>query len=301
MALASVETHVLLANWSASEKEVNVQISRSAALVIAVLRARIALCGALAIVLTTTPAWCAKTITVGQLEDLVSSFQQAHKSDVEVATALNQIELSEQLSPARMNNLISRMPGPQSTAQIFILEGRGADLIPPSSELPILPQPSPSVQQGILGNADAWIAGAYDRLPPLSASVTTLRFQDNVGAIAGSGGLQGGGQWGATSSGLSKPATFMHYINSTQKRVIFQSGVEQFQGNKINSTWGANGMIEIPQSPPSLALIFKQALASGSLRWTRWQLVRQGRRRVQSSQSRARTPSSKSMSAAFPA
>jgi hypothetical protein len=69
-------------------------------LVIAMLRARIAFCGALAIVLTTTPAWCAKAITVGQLEDLVSSLQQSRKSDVEVANSLKQIELSEQLSPA---------------------------------------------------------------------------------------------------------------------------------------------------------------------------------------------------------
>jgi hypothetical protein len=242
-------------------------------LVIAAPRARIAFCGALAIVLTAMPAWCAKTITVGQLEDLVSSFQQARKSDVEVATSLKQIELSEQLSPARMNNLISRVPGPLSTAQIFILEGRAADLIPPLSELPNLPQPSPDLQQGMLDKVDAWIAGTYDKLPPLSASLTTLRFQDSMDAIAGSGGLQGGAQVNGTSSGFSKPATFMHYINSTQKRVIFQRGVEQFQGDKVNTAWGANGMIEIQQPPPSLALIFKQAQASGALRWTRWQNV----------------------------
>jgi hypothetical protein len=172
-----------------------------------------------------------------------------------------------------MNNLISRVPGPQSTAQIFILEGRAADLIPPSSELPNLPQPSLDLQQGMLDKADVWIAGTYDKLPTLSASLTTLRFQDSMDAIVGSGGLQGGGHGDASASEISKPATFMHYINSTQKRAVFQRGVEQFQGDRVNTAWGANGMIEIQQPPPSLALIFKQARASGSLRWTRWQSV----------------------------
>ncbi len=239
-------------------------------LVIAVLRARIAICGALAIVLTTVPGWCGKSISVGQLEDLVRSLQQAGKPDVEVANALKQVELTEQLTPVRMNDLISRVPGAQSSAQIFILEGRAADLIPPPSELPNLLQPSPDLRQSMLDKAYAWIAGTYDNLPPLSASLTTLRFQDSMDAIAGSGGLQGGAQGDAT---FSKPATFMHYINSTQKRVIFQRGVEQFQGDKVNTAWGANGMIEIQQPSPSLALVFRQALASGSLRWTRWQNV----------------------------
>ena len=125
----------------------------------------------------------------------------------------------------------------------------------------------------MLGKADAWIAGTYDKQPPLSANVTTLRFQDNVEAIAGASGMQGGAQDVVTSSGLSKPATFMHYINSTQKQVAFEHGTEQFQPDKIKMAWGANGMIDIQQQPPSLALIFKEAKTSGSLHWARWQNV----------------------------
>lgn len=270
-------------------------------LVIAVLRARIAFCGAVAIVLTTMPAWGAKPVTVGQLEDMVRSLQQAGKPDVEVATALKQVELTEQLTPDRMNGLISRVPGMQSTAQIFILEGRAADLILPPSELPNLHQPRPDMQQGMLDKAYAWIAGTYDKLPPLSVSLTTLRFQDSMEAIAGSSGLQGGAQGVVTSSGFSNPATFMHYINSNQKRVIFQRGVEQFHGDKVNTAWGANGMIEIQQPPPSLALIFEQARASGSLRWTRWQNVYGKAAAVFTFSVPRKAPSSKSMFAVSPA
>ena len=125
----------------------------------------------------------------------------------------------------------------------------------------------------MLGKADAWIEGTYDKQPPLSANVTTLRFQDNVEAIAGASGMQGGAQDVVTSSGLSKPATFMHYINSTQKQVAFEHGTEQFQPDKIKMAWGANGMIDIQQQPPSLTLIFKEAKTSGSLHWARWQNV----------------------------
>ncbi|HTX75905.1 MAG TPA: hypothetical protein VMD29_06840, partial [Terracidiphilus sp.] len=93
----------------------------------------------LGLFLLASPVWADKNITVGQLEDLVRTMQRDKKTDTEVATALKQVELSEELTRARMNDLIPLVPGPFSTEQIYVLEARSADLIPPPSDLPATP------------------------------------------------------------------------------------------------------------------------------------------------------------------
>ena len=88
------------------------------------------------------PSWAAKRITVGQLEDLLHSLQQAKKTDAEVADELRQIELSEELTRGTMNSLIGFVAGPLSTEQIYVLEARSADLVPPARDLPSTAAPN---------------------------------------------------------------------------------------------------------------------------------------------------------------
>jgi len=93
------------------------------------------------------PAWAAKTVTVQQLKDMLVSLQQDKKSDAEVAAELKQIELSEELTRATMNSLVSYVPGPMSTEQIYVLEARSADLAPQASDLPAIPAPDAAAQR----------------------------------------------------------------------------------------------------------------------------------------------------------
>jgi hypothetical protein len=86
---------------------------------------------ALLFVATATPTWAAKKTTVAQLQEMLQTMQHDRKSDPDVATALKQIELSEQLTRSAMNTLMHFVPGPRSTEQIYVLEARSANLIPP--------------------------------------------------------------------------------------------------------------------------------------------------------------------------
>src|SRR5580700_9550166 len=52
----------------------------------------------LGLVLATTPAWCAKKITVDELKNTLATMHKESKSDTEVANALKQVELSEELT-----------------------------------------------------------------------------------------------------------------------------------------------------------------------------------------------------------
>jgi hypothetical protein len=219
------------------------------------------------------PSWAAKRITVGQLEDLLHSLQQAKKTDAEVADELRQIELSEELTRGTMNSLIGFVAGPLSTEQIYVLEARSADLVPPARDLPSTAAPNAAEQQGMLNKAAAYVIGTYNRLPSLTASKATLRFQDNIEAVAASSGVVGSTRDAVTSFGLSDTASFFRFINSSEITVAIERGVERPQAKKDKISWGANKMIELREPAPALGAIFEEAQAGGTIEWLRWELV----------------------------
>ncbi len=227
-----------------------------------------------ALIVVATNCWCApKKITVAQLQDLLHSMQQEKKSDVEIATALKQIELNEELTRSTMNGLVGYAPGPQSTEQIFVLESKSADLIPPEKDLPTTPAPDQAAQKAILDKATAYVSRVYEQLPSLTGTKTTLRFQDNVDAIAGASGLQGGAQDVTVGSGFSKPASFVHYINSSRTQVPTDHGTEKLPPQTEKIQWGANKMIALEDPDPSLITIFHEAESAQQVSWLRWEAI----------------------------
>ncbi|MGP8175088.1 MAG: hypothetical protein ACLP7O_11155 [Terracidiphilus sp.] len=225
----------------------------------------------LVMLMMTAPAWAAKTLTIQQLKDLLVSMQQSNKSDAEVATKLKQVELSEELTLSTMNNLLIYAPGPQSLEQIYVLEARCADLAPPASDLPATPAPDAAAQQAILAKTTAYVTTVYAQTPALTATKTTLRYQDNVEAVAPSSGISSGAKSLETGSLFPNPAT--SYFYSTEAPVASEHGAEKLPSEKDKTPWGANKMIALQQPDPSLDSIFQQAQAAGSIKWLRWELV----------------------------
>jgi hypothetical protein len=225
------------------------------------------------ILLTSANGWCARKITVGQLEDLLQSLQQQKKSDAEIATALKQLELSQELTRTTMNNLVSYVPGPLSTEQIYVLEAKSANLIPPDTDLPTTPAPDDATQKAILAKAAAYINSTYAQLPNLKATKTTLRFQDNVEAVASSSGLQGGATDAVVSSGFSNPSLFVHYMNSAEAPLTIVQGGEKLSQPQDKTPWGANKMIALRSPAPNPADVWKEAQDADNIQWLRWELV----------------------------
>jgi hypothetical protein len=225
------------------------------------------------VVAISSPAWAARKMTVQELKEVLISQQQARKSDQDVATRLKEIELSEELTVGAMNSLLDHVPGPLSTEQIYVLEARSADLAPPASDLPAAPAPDADGQRLILAKAERYVASTYRQLPILTATRTTLRFQDNVETVAASSGIAGSAKEVDISSGLSNPASFVHYINSSEATVVSEHGAEKLPPEKDKTRWGANKMIALVEPAPSLGVIFPEAQAAGSIQWLRWELV----------------------------
>ena len=227
----------------------------------------------LVLLASAAPAWSAKKITVAELSDLLRSLGQEKKGDADVANALTQVELTEQLTRAAMNSLVGLVSGPLSTEQIYVLEARSANLVPPASDLPATPAPDEATQKAILAKAETYIAQTYDRLPSLTATRTTLRFQDNVEALASSSGINSGAKDAVTSSGLTNTPSYIHYINSTAGAVASEHGVEKKPVEKDQTKWGANGMTAIQEPDPSLSRVFHEAETAGNLQFLRWELI----------------------------
>jgi len=209
-----------------------------------------------------------KKITVKELSDLLASMHQANKSDADVAAALKQITVSEELTRAVMNALAGDVPGPLSTEQLYVLEARSAMLPPPPSDIPANPAPDSAA---ILAKTDTYVNGAYAQLPALTATKTSLRFQDNVEVIAQSSGLHSSASDVSVGSGFVNAPQFVHYINSTDVNIATNHGQESLPPDKTR--WGANKMIAITEPDPSLARVYADAKDSGSLKFVRWETI----------------------------
>lgn len=227
----------------------------------------------LLLVLAAAPAWCAKKITVAELKDTLATMHKDGKSDDDVAAALKQVELSEQLTRDAMNSMISDVPGQKSTEQIYVLEARSATLPPPAADIPTAPAPDAAAQKAMLDKAGDYVSKTYSQLPSLSVTKTTLRFQDNVEAAAPSSGMHSGASDVSTGSSFVSPYQFIHYINSTDAQIASDHGSEKLPGEKDKTQWGANKMIALEEPDPSLGTVFQEAQGAGDIKWLRWQTL----------------------------
>jgi len=218
-----------------------------------------------------SPAWAAKKITVQQLKDMLVSLQAAKKADGEVATELKQVELSEELTRGAMNSLVSLVPGPYSTEQIYVLEAKSALLPPPAADLPSAPAPDAAAQKAVLDKAFDYAAKTYAQLPHLTATKTTARFEDNQNVIKASSGMHSSGS--TDDPNLVMSAQFIHYINSTDQPVELVNGAEMVSTAKDKTPWGSNGHIVILGQGPVLSSVLQEAQATGKIAWLRWELV----------------------------
>lgn len=224
------------------------------------------------IALSVVPAWsAAKKITVAELKEMLATMHRDKKADAEVANALKQVQLTEQLTRPVMNSMVDNVPGQLSTEQIYVLEARSAFLPPPATDIPSTPAPDPAAQQALLAKTADYVSKVYDQLPALTVTKTTLRFQDNVEAVGPSSGMQGGAKDVSVGSSFVNAFQFVHYINATDTTISTNHGAEQLPPDK--TPWGSNRMIAVMEPDPNLALIFSEAKEVGSPHFLRWEQV----------------------------
>jgi hypothetical protein len=227
----------------------------------------------LAMMAMAVPAWPAKKITVGELEDLLKQLRAENKTDQQIATALKQVQLSEELTRSTMNDLAVYAPGPETTEQIYVLEAGSAVLMPPARDIATQPAMDATAQKALLDKMNDYMVKNYSQLPALKATKTIARFQDNVEAPAPSSGMVGGGGAVTTGSLLANPSQYIRYLGSSVTQVESVNGIEKAQVTEKGARWGANGRIALFGPEPNLNAVVREAQDSGGLTFVRWELI----------------------------
>ena len=95
------------------------------------------------LVLAPALAFAAKSISVQQLEETVTSAHASHQTDDALTRQLENVKLTERLTGDALQKLIALSPGPKTTQALDAIAGLSAFLDPPSKELPATPAPDP--------------------------------------------------------------------------------------------------------------------------------------------------------------
>lgn len=212
--------------------------------------------------------------SVDELKATLVDLQRQHKTDEDVATALKQIVLTEQLVPATMNALATYLPGHMSIEQIYILEGRSA-FSPEPATVTILPAAlDAAAQQTLLTKANALITQMYLQTPLLTAAKNTVRFQDGIeDTHLNDSNASSGIGTGPTSRYLETSRGFMRLVTQHTENVSYESGVEVTAQPKRAPQWGANGQLSEGGPHTILKPLMSEVFASGKLNWARWESV----------------------------
>jgi hypothetical protein len=132
-------------------------------------------------------AYGAESITVKQLEQklatpapTVSDHSEAPVAvlqDATMAVEIDNLQLSERLTPATLDSILKEHAfGPRTQRELQLLADRSALLDPPASELPDRPAPDANQQQHMLDAARAYVFQTLTHLPNFFATRKTERF-----------------------------------------------------------------------------------------------------------------------------
>jgi hypothetical protein len=227
---------------------------------------------ALLLLMAATPSWAAKKITVQQLKDLLVSLQQAKKTDAEVASELMQVELTEELTRSTMDDVANFVPGPQTSVQMYVLEVHSAVLPPPASDLPSPASPDAATQQAILDKAIDYATATYAQLPPVSATKTVARFEEEWPSID-SAALHTASMKTLFDLDNKNLGQVIRFVRSTDIPVDLENGAEHDLLPEDKTHWGENGQIALLSQEPDLARVVKEAQSAGKINWLRWETV----------------------------
>lgn len=216
----------------------------------------------LCMMLVASPGWAAKKLTVEQLKDLLSGLHAAQKNDAAVAAALENVELTEQLTSAAMDNLAKQYSGSDTAQQLFVLEIRSAVLAPPPADIPAAPAPDATAQKVILDKAFDYAGKTFAQLPAVSGTKTIRRFQDDPPFTRG-----------ATHIAPAPGFTPIRYVSVDDYAVSITDGAETNPLLNLKKSWGQNGVVAPLGQQPILSRVLEEAQGAGRIAFVRWESI----------------------------
>ncbi len=241
------------------------------------------------------PALAAKNVSVDQMEQLLNTLRS--KPDSKAAAELDEVQLTERVSSARLERWEAKFSGPKMREKLIEMADLSAFLDPPASDVVPNPPPDIETQNHILRLAVQYVENTVSRLPDFFATQETTHFEDTLSQHAASSvqegptgspgrglnGSSGGpgarganealseialGQPGSATSTVFKE---LHATGTFSRTVTYRGGHEvlEEEGSKPEKE-PALGLMTHGEFGPILAQILVDSLRN-QLEFTRWE------------------------------
>jgi hypothetical protein len=218
---------------------------------------------------TAWPAKAAQNISVGQMEQLLLTLRG--QPEKKVAHALEDVDLSERASLARLTQWEAEFPGERTREELMRLADESAFMDPPAEDVVQDPAPDTEAQQHILQLAVEYVKSTATRLPNLYATRETTHFQNPFSPPAGSSmaGITGTASLASASDpgDLTMRSESLYRQGRYAATVSYRDGHELLEGKK---TPPSLGLITDGEFGTFLEVVLGDAL-HGKLLWLRWE------------------------------
>ena len=204
-----------------------------------------------------TPAHAQTTVTLAQLEQFLSGAQKNGSADSDIAMRLSSVSLSERLSDAQLNHLLTAFaPGRQATEQLEILADESLLADSPSAETSTLQAPNSAAQRQMIASATQYASYYLQHLPDFLATRVTRAF-DNSPQLP--------------DQKHSKPKIILHLASVDKEQITYRDGQEALLSGAINASQPLRrSLTSRGEFGPALTTVLHDIL-SGSIAWNRWE------------------------------
>ena len=223
------------------------------------------------------PAMAAKTMSIEQMEQMLVKLQG--KPDGKVAGELEDTQVTERVSLARLKRWEADFPGKRTQEELMKLADTSAFLNPPAADVLRDPPPDEDTQRQILEHAVEYIKTTMTRLPNFYATRETAHFEDipsqeTIGAFGFA--PTGSGLRASLPPGIDAKRIEYKSLHSTgmfSSVVTYRDGIEvrdseTGKGRKEDQT--AVGLTTSGEFGPILSVVIADAV-HGQVSWLRWE------------------------------
>jgi VWFA-related protein len=224
------------------------------------------------------PAMAAKTLSIEQMEQLL--FKLHGKPDGKVAGELDEVQLTERVSLARLTRWEAEFPGSKTRAQLMKLADMSAFLNPPGSDVIPDPPPDTETEERMLEIAVEYVKSTISRLPNFYATRETTHFENilsqhtnyAMGGEVGMGKALNGVAIQAAGVAVDTQFRSLHDTGEFSTTITFRDGHEVLEEDtgKRKKEEPSLGLTSHGEFGPILGAVIGDLIQTG-VRWSRWE------------------------------
>ncbi len=230
---------------------------------------------------TAWPATADKALSIDQMEQLLTKLHG--KPDGKVAGDLEDVQLAERVSPARLARWEAEFPGKHTQEELIKLADLSAFLNPPASDVLRDPPPDANTEERMLALAEDYIRLTTVRLPNFYATRETTHFEDTLShraeytysgsnAMSTEGSLRGLPTQ-TPGQGSTTEYRGLHSTGEFSMTVTYRDGQEVLDedaGKRKKEEESTLGLTSSGEFGPILAGVIEDLIHSG-VSWLRWE------------------------------